>query len=176
MKTNNLSKEEYEKLFDVCFETGILRRKIVVSNRVHLRDVVGSKDRCGYLRVNVNKKPQLVHRIIMIMAGMDINGKQTDHINHIRDDNRLENLRAVDQYENSKNQTLKKTNKSGVVGVSWKKQRNKWTANIQVNKKQYYLGMFLNKEEAITARQDANIKYGFHENHGLIGRCYDDKS
>jgi hypothetical protein len=176
MKTNDLSKEEYEKLFDVCFETGVLKRKIAVSNRVHIGDIAGNKDSYGYLRVGVNKKPQLVHRIIMIMAGIDIRGKQTDHINHIRNDNRLENLRAVECYENSKNQTIKRTNKSGVVGVSWKKQRNRWTANIQLNKKQYYLGMFLNKEEAIAARQDANIKYGFHENHGLSGRYYDDKS
>ena len=91
---------------------------------------------------------------------------QVDHINHDRTDNRIENLRLVNANENGKNQKASVRNKSGVVGVSWKKSKNKWHSQIMVNGKQIHLGFFDNIDEAKKARIDAERKYGFHENHG----------
>lgn len=57
-------------------------------------------------------------------------------------------------------------NTSGVTGVIWNSHFGKWKAQIGVNGVMVNLGTFTDKEEAITARKDAEVKYCFHENHG----------
>ena len=89
---------------------------------------------------------------------------EIDHINQIRDDNRIANLRSVDRTTNCQNASRQKS-ESGVTGLV-KRYTGKWEARIQVNKKYIYLGIFSTKSEAIAARKAANVKYGFHENHG----------
>jgi hypothetical protein len=61
---------------------------------------------------------------------------------------------------------MPKNNTTGIVGVYWDKQRCKWTARIKAHKINQFLGRFDNKEEAISKRKEAEIKYGFHVNHG----------
>ena len=68
--------------------------------------------------------------------------------------------------ENSKNRKIQKNNKSGVVGVFFKNDIQKWAARIMVNRKSIYLGAFSLKDDAITARKNAEVKYNFHPNHG----------
>lgn len=54
---------------------------------------------------------------------------------------------------------LNKNNKSGVRGVSFNKFKNKWCANIKVQRKNIYLGSYNTKEEAIEARKEGEKKY-----------------
>lgn len=91
-----------------------------------------------------------------------------DHINHDRSDNRLDNLREVTYLENQRNRTRSKNNTSGTTGVYWSADRNRWRVSISINNKTKHLGSHINKEDAVAAREAANIKYGFHENHGKI--------
>ena len=91
-----------------------------------------------------------------------------DHINRNHYDNSITNLRLVTYAENNKNRKVPRDNNSGHQGVCWKKRYKRWEASIGVDKKNIYLGVFKNKEDAIKARKDAEIKYGFHENHGRI--------
>ncbi len=94
-------------------------------------------------------------------------GMEIDHENHIRDDNRLVNLRLVDGNNNHKNMSLYKNNTSGCPGVRWYVGRKKWVATLTHNKKVISLGRYDNLEEAIKARKGAEVKYGtFHRNHG----------
>jgi len=72
----------------------------------------------------------------------------------------------VTQAINLRNQKLRKTNSSGVCGVYWHKGCGKWYACIHVNYKNKHLGYFVNKEDAIAARKQAEFEYGFHPNHG----------
>lgn len=79
---------------------------------------VSNKD--GYIRVMLDGKGYLAHRIIWEMHNGQIpNGMQIDHINHIRNDNRIENLRLVSNQDNQKNTKRSGNNKSGVTGVCW---------------------------------------------------------
>jgi hypothetical protein len=102
-----------------------------------------------------------VHRLLLPKS------KMVDHINHNGLDNRMCNLRAVTASENTKNISLQKNNTSGRIGVSPTPYGvNLWTATIKVNYKQLNLGKGLSFEEACRRREEAEKKYGFHENHG----------
>lgn len=105
-----------------------------------------------------------MHRAILMAK----KGEMVDHINHRTLDNRRENLRICDSLINNHNSGMPKTNKSGFVGVCFDTNRKKWKAFLHDKNKIVNLGRFEMKEEAIEARQKANIIYGFHENHGKI--------
>lgn len=89
-----------------------------------------------------------------------------DHINGDITDNRLCNLRAVSHEANTQNQKLRRTNTSGVMGVSFHKPYRKWVAAVKCNGKVNFLGCFHRKEDAIAAREAGLIRFGFHPNHG----------
>jgi hypothetical protein len=91
---------------------------------------------------------------------------QLDHINGDRTDNRIDNLREVDGAENHKNQKLSKNNTSGHSGVYWNKPSRKWVAQIQAEGSRIHLGVFGLLEDAIEARIAAELRYGYHPNHG----------
>lgn len=93
-------------------------------------------------------------------------GYEIDHLDHDPSNNRLNNFRLVLGKENAKNRPKNKNNTSGYTGISWGKGRGKWSVTIMVNYKTIHLGRFDNLEDAIKARQEAEIKYGFHPNHG----------
>ena len=92
--------------------------------------------------------------------------KFTDHINGVRNDNRLVNLREVDPIQNNRNSKRTSLNTSGQMGVGWNKQTQKWRSIVHVEGKGVFLGAFKNKEDAIKVRKQAEIEYGFHKNHG----------
>lgn len=83
-----------------------------------------------------------------------------DHIDKNELNNRKYNLRPCTQQENIRNSSLKSNNTSGITGVSFDKNNNKWIAYIDIVKnKSTYLGRFKNKEDAIKARLQAEMKY-----------------
>lgn len=93
-------------------------------------------------------------------------GMQIDHINHARNDNRIENLRLATIFDNNQNMSKGRANASGHVGVSWHKSAQKWCAEIHANGVKYYLGIYDDINDAIRARKLAEEIHGFHENHG----------
>jgi hypothetical protein len=89
-----------------------------------------------------------------------------DHINGNPGDNRIANLRVVDQLTNQKNAKRPKNNTSGAVGLIILKGSGRWRAAIKVNYQEIHLGVFDRFEDAFRARKAAERKYGFHPNHG----------
>ena len=85
--------------------------------------------------------------------------KHYDHINRNALDNRRENLRQATKCENMRNRSLFANNKSGVTGVHWDQSREKWMASVKINKKNKHLGGFVNKDDAIRARLEAEAQY-----------------
>ena len=108
----------------------------------------------------------LAHRVVFAMHYGEWPKGQIDHINGDRFDNRICNLRDVSRAENAKNSKKPITNTSGVIGVTWNRSRKKWVAQIKVDQKNQFLGHFDCKEDAATARAEAELRFGFHENHG----------
>jgi len=120
----------------------------------------------GYGVLVVYKRKYLAHRLAWLYAYGVFPRKDLDHIDHDKMNNSLANLREVTKRENSLNQKLHSTNSSGVTGVGKVKSGN-WISRITVKGRLINLGIFHKKSDAIVARQVANVKYNFHENHGV---------
>ena len=82
-----------------------------------------------------------------------------DHIDRNELNNRKHNLRVATKQDNARNHNKQKNNTSGFIGVCFNKSANKWMSYIMIDKKNIYLGYFVNKEDAIRARLEAEKKY-----------------
>ncbi len=120
----------------------------------------------GYRRGSVLHTGLLAHRVIWAIVNGSWPADQIDHINGIRSDNRISNLRNATHTDNMRNMKIPKDNTSGHVGVSWSIKANKWYAQIAGKGKHIHLGSFALKIDAIAARKDAEVMLGYHENHG----------
>jgi len=144
-------------------DTGILiRRKHRCSTEIGKE--VGFKTDRGYMKCKILGKRYLIHRVVWLYMTGEFPSNQIDHINHDRSDNRWCNLRTATGSQNQHNRRLSKNNKSGVNGVFASGDR--WIAQVKHCNKVIKLGIFTTKEDAIKARHAADIKYGFHRNHG----------
>lgn len=165
IKTTLLTQKELKKQLHYDPDTGVFTRRI--SNiRVKAGGVAGGKDKQGYLGIQIKTVLYKAHRLAFLYMNGESPVADVDHINHNRLDNRWANLRAATRSENTRNTSIGKRNTSGFVGVTWDKRRSKWMAQIIVNRKNIYLGQFLQISDAVKARLDADVKYGFHPNHG----------
>lgn len=126
----------------------------------------GGHDRCGYIRIIIDSTRYQSHRLAWLYIHGAFPDDQIDHINGKRDDNRIVNLRSVTQQENLKNTKRRSNNRSGVVGVCWSKVSEKWMAYIDSGLKREYLGLYDDMCDAASVRAKAEVRYGFHENHG----------
>lgn len=106
----------------------------------------------------------IMHRFILNAP----RGCEVDHQNHNTLDNRKNNIKLTTASGNRKNAGLRSNNTSGFCGVHWDKPSKRWRASIRLGNRTIVLGRFLDKQDAIEARKAANIKYGFHENHGEL--------
>ena len=163
-----LEYREALELFRYDYETGALYWRRRNSNRVPKTLEAGTqRNSDGYLYVSVHGRDYSVHRIVMLMCyGFYGEGLEVDHINHVRNDNRLFNLRFVTHVENMRNKSVSSKNTSGVTGVSFSKAKKKYVAQIGVNREFIHLGYFETLEEAAAARAEANLKFNFNNNHG----------
>ena len=149
-------------------ETGLLYWKKKSGRKVRVGKIAGTKRVGGkkhYLHLSLDKKFLTVHRIAWAMTYREW-PETVDHINGNGLDNRIVNLRSVSHRTNCLNARKADNNTSGVTGVIWLKCQKLWRASIKVHKKNVYLGKFKNIQDAIDARKNAEVFYGFHENHG----------
>ena len=118
----------------------------LIESRSWYRDKDGYLVSCYFF--NGRRRFVRFHRIVMKAKP----GQFIDHINKDRADNRKCNLRCCRRAENDRNRGIYATNTSGVTGVYFDKQRNKWVASISYDKKRTLIGRFASKEEAVRAR------------------------
>ena len=109
----------------------------------------------GYLSVNLymngKKKKHAVHRLLAQAYLDDYSEElQVDHIDTVKTNNCLSNLRMVTQQQNGFNRNAK--------GYYAHKQSKKWLAQIRLNGKQHYLGLFENEQDARQCYLDAKEK------------------
>lgn len=112
------------------------------------------EDSHGYIYRTTNQKPQH-HYMHKELVPFEI----VDHENRNRKDNRKSNLREATFSQNNQNSSISTRNTSGIIGVHFNVKRQKWIAEIGINKQVKYLGGFENKEEAIKTRLQAELEH-----------------
>lgn len=160
-----LTQERLKELLHYDPESGIFTWKIRTCNRAMIGGSAGCLTTRGYISIGIDGEKYQAHRLaIFYMEGRWPD--QTDHINHIHNDNRWINIRTANHQENSRNKPMQKNNKSGISGVCWNKKWQKWIAQIKVDGESILLGAFKSKLNAAIARRTAEKEHGFHANHG----------
>ena len=135
------------------YKDGNLLWKVKPSLNRNIGDVAGNKHPSGYISITSLGKGHRAHRFIWIWHNGTIeDGLQIDHINGVRDDNRIENLRLVTRQENGWNRKTAK-------GYTWSKYHKKWHSQIKVNGKVLHLGYFHEEPDAREAYLTAKEKY-----------------
>lgn len=158
-RDNPLDVERLREVLNYDPETGIFRWKISPRNRTLPGDIAGFKNDSGYMLCTIDQQTIRLHRAAWALHYGEMPRKHIDHINGIRDDNRIENLRLATVSENCQNSALRKTSKTGVKGVHFRKDTGKFSVTITVNKKTMHLGCFDKIEDAKAARLRAEEIY-----------------
>ena len=152
--------EELKEFLDYNPDTGIFTW-IKGRQSIKVGQVAGKANGNGYLRIRFKGIKYFAHRLAYYMYhGIDPLEKLVDHIDGDKSNNKINNLRLASKSQNGRNRVnLPSNNTSGVIGVCWDKKAKKWKAYIMINGKTKHLGYFINKEDAIKARKEGEIKY-----------------
>lgn len=105
----------------------------------------------GYATTTINEQHVTMHQLIGC-AGYD-------HIDRDTLNNRRSNLRYCTQQENRRNSSVYSNNQTGITGVSWSKEKEKWRVSIGIDYKSKHIGYYLNFDDAVKARLQAEAKY-----------------
>ncbi len=171
MKKNKeelITQARLKELLEYNKDTGLFYWK-VKKQGIKQNNVAGHlSNSSGYIELRVDYKLYKAHRLVWLYVFGEFPKNEIDHLNHIRHDNRIDNLRDVSASVNSRNRSIGINNQSGFAGVHLDKQTNKWRAQIRFDNKLISLGRFPELKDAIEARKNANTFYGYHKNHGAI--------
>lgn len=154
---DTITQERLKELLRYDAETGVFTFRIKRGNK--RAGSVAGKLLQGYVRIKVDRIEYAAHRLVWLYVHGKWPIQEIDHINRIPHDNRFKNLREATSAQNKQNSSIRKSNTSGFVGVSWSKRDRRWRASIKVNYRHISLGGYSSVEEAAIARAEAEAKY-----------------
>lgn len=125
-----------------------------INPRVQEGQRAGSLARDGYRYVRIGKQRYLEHRLAWFMSFGEW-PKELDHINGVKDDNRIANLRPATRSQNMANASRQGNNTSGHKGVSYDRVNRKWMAYMVVGGKMKNLGRFDSINDAVAVRSNS---------------------
>lgn len=171
MAKNNstLSQARLKELLHYDPDTGVFTWKVKSAYNIEIGNVTGCVTILSgkkYIVIRVIGKLYLAHRLAWLYMTGSFPIDEIDHADGNGINNIFKNLSSVTHLKNHKNIRLHVRNTSGINGVSWHSENKRWRARIKVNYKNISLGCFTDIKDAIKARKNADIKYGFHPNHG----------
>lgn len=142
-------------------ETGELFWKKSPALWIKPGDKAGCLNQNGYIHVILKGKCLKAHRVAWLLSYGDWPKQQIDHINNIRTDNRISNLRDVDEQTN---QSKKKCHQEGILwGTSFHKKTKTYAARFSFEKKIYCIGYYKTREEAhkVSCEKMKELKNGY---------------
>jgi len=140
--------------------TGVFTWLVSPSFTVKAGDVAGNYNGTGYWQIGIGRRRYMAHRLAWLYVYGSFPIDEVDHINRVRNDNRIENLRDVTSEFNSYNTGPKVTNSTGFKGVTFRPKQNKYQAQIRYGKKKVYLGCFDTAQRADIAHRIAEYFRG----------------
>lgn len=139
---SSLSLERLREALVYDETTGVFTRRVTASSNALAGSIVLCRSSKGYLRVMIDGVRFTAHRLAWFYTKGKWPSEQIDHINGIKDDNRIANLREATAGENQQNVKPRRKSTSRFLGVSWHKDRRKWSSQIGINGRAVYLGLF----------------------------------
>lgn len=109
----------------------------------------GATDAHGYTIMSLGGKRYKAHRIAWLIEHGEWPVEMIDHINGVKGDNRMSNLRLASQAQNARNKSPHRSSKNKFKGVRWV--RGKWSARIMNDRKETHLGRFAVEDDAARA-------------------------
>jgi hypothetical protein len=158
MSNTDLTAEDVKKILNYYPNTGELVWQERIARCVQIGDIAGCVDNQGYVTVGIRKRIYKAHRLAWLITHGIWPIGLIDHIDGNKSNNRLSNLRLVNETGNAENvRRPNKRNKSGFMGVIWF--QNKWRASITIKHKTKWLGDYATPEEAHQVYLDAKRSY-----------------
>lgn len=155
MTAANLTADRLRELLSYDPNTGVFIRKVRTAKMTQIGDIAGSKNKAGYIQICLEGSRFLGHRLAWFYVHGEWPKDYIDHINGDRSDNRICNLRDASPTVNAQNlQCAKPISKTGLLGASYCKITRKFKAQIRINGKQKYIGVYASAEEAHAAYID----------------------
>jgi len=126
LKELPLTQERLKHLLHYNPDTVVFTWLSKPSRRINSGSIAGRiKPKKGYVEIGISGRIYLAHRLAWLYIYGTWPKEQVDHINGIRNDNRIKNLRLATTSQNQWNKKMQKNNTSGIKGVSWDNQRGK---------------------------------------------------
>ncbi len=161
-----MSVGDIRELIDYNPETGVLTAKVNFSGR-QAGSVIGSQTWQGYYAFSLFGKKCFAHRLAWLLHYGEWPSQPIDHINGIKTDNSIRNLRLCSLSQNQFNKPTQKNNTTGVKGVYWNKRDKRYVASVQFNGKKYSAGHHKDIDSAKEAVMKLREKLaGEFTNHG----------
>lgn len=154
-----LTQDTLKSLLDYNAETGWFRWRVSRGTR-RAGSLAGTYSQ-GYIRVKLLGAQYMAHRLAWLYVNGNLPTTEIDHINRVRNDNRIENLRLATHSQNTRNANIRIDNKTGVRGVSWHKQSRSWCAYAHDGHKRVSLGYHKTFDAAVEARTKAEERYEY---------------
>lgn len=134
-------------------DTGVFTWLMNPTKRIKAGSVAGTVYNTGYHVIGYQGRAYLAHRLAWFHFFGVFPQSLIDHKNHIKTDNRIDNLREATPAQNLWNAQIRPNNTSGFVGVSWSPAANSWRAQCKQPERGAYVGIFRTPEEASDAYQ-----------------------
>lgn len=148
-----------KELFDYDPETGLFTRKVAVSASASGR-VMTNLNTGGHVQFAIDRHLYQAHRLAWLYVNGSFPSGFIDHINGVKTDNRIANLRDATRSINAQNlREARSDNKQKLLGVCWKKANKKFVAQIQVDGRVRHLGLFEDATDAHSAYISAKRQY-----------------
>jgi len=160
MRKESITQAELKELLDYDPETGIFTWKVCRGGK-QIGRVAGYMHNSGYRYTEIDHQHYALHRL----AWLYVHGKypndslEIDHINGVRDDNRIANLRLATRAQQMQNKAVYSNSTTKLPGITFHKASGKYAARLNVNGKQIWLGLFDTVEAAWEARQKAKAEH-----------------
>jgi len=134
-------------------------------NARHEGKIAGSINSNGYAHLRINRVAYYNHRLALLYVDGVMPPQDVDHINGDKTDNSYKNLRYATRAINAKNTKLRTKSKTGISGVS-ETLSGKWIVYVWENYKKIFLGTHDCFFDACCSRKSAELRHGYHKNHG----------
>lgn len=154
----DITQEELKSMFDYDSENGWLIRKFRFG-KLYNKPCGHKPASRGYGKIKINREWYATHRLIWLYHYGEWPSEFIDHIDGNKVNNRIENLREVNQQANCHNYKILKKNTSGFPNVYWHESLKKYRVRIEVSNKPIHIGYYSSYEESVLVAMIAKIEH-----------------